>query len=253
MNRPPEILVDSGFPTDANGVLESIVIPSSVITCNVPRKVTFLGQTLNYIPSTAAALQEIDCPNINAISSDTYFVGYNNIVTASINSIASLNSLNSNSAGVFRACTGLTTVNMTSLLSIGGVGSSGTNAGHFYGCTGLVNINMPKLQTISSNSYAGNGTCGHFYGCTSLTTVTLPRIQTIGGGGGANKGHFSNCTALTSVQLGSEGHPVTGIGSFTFGNCTQAVLTITIYTTGGAALAGEPWGATNAIIEYEEA
>lgn len=68
-----------------------------------------------------------------------------------------------------------------------------------------------------------------------------------------NASSFSGCTALQTVNLGSAGHPVSTIGSNAFTGCTQGGLTITIYTTDGASLARQPWGATNATIVYEEA
>ena len=64
---------------------------------------------------------------------------------------------------------------------------------------------------------------------------------------------FKGYTALTNVVLGSVGHAVTSLDSTAFTNCTQSGLTITIYTTGGASLSGEKWGATNATIVYETA
>ena len=83
----------------------------------------------------------------------------------------------------------------------------------------------------------------------SLTEAHLPKLQTVTG----NAPVFNAITTLVDVALGSDGHPVTSLTSNTFSGCTQSGLTITVYTNGGAALSGEPWGATNADIEYEEA
>ena len=248
----PSILISDGWETDENGKLVEVVIPNTVETYQAPTKIKFFGETLNYLPSTAAALQEIDCPNLTAVASNSYFANYSNLTKASLDNITSLVNLPSGSnLGVFRGCTLLNTISMAKLTSIGT--DSSTSGGHFFGCTSLVNVNMPLLQTIGAVNYDGSATSGHFNGCTSLTTLILPSLSSIGGAGKAAIGNFAYCTSLTTVQLGSEGHPVTSIGNYTFGNCTQAGLTITIYTQGGAALSGEKWGATNATIVYKTA
>ena len=190
MNRPPSILVDTGFEVDQNGALTEIVTPTVVATLDPPKKVTFNGKLLNYIPSTAGVLEECSAPYATSIPDNA-----------------------------FKSYTKLASVNLPSLLS-------------------LVNT--------------GTTPSGAFYGCTALTTVVLPSLTTCNDSH-TSRATFGNCTSLESVQLGSEGHAVTSLGAYMFKNCTQSNLTITIYTSGGASLAGEPWGATNAVIEYEEA
>jgi len=110
---------------------------------------------------------------------------------------------------------------------------------------------LPAL-TIIERGTADNGTCGAFYNCTGLQSALLPSLTTCQDNT-TKHATFGNCTSLETVQLGSEGHAVTSIGSYMFKGCTQSGLTITVYTQGGASLSGEPWGATNATIEYEEA
>lgn len=239
MNRPPEILVNSGFVTDQNGILNEIVVPSSVSTINAPQKITFLGKVLNYIPSNAATLQEFDSPNA-LTATGNLFNRYTSLHTLKLNSLTGLSTTENNFC---YGCTNLTTLQLDNVVSIL---TSSDGSGTFRSCTSLVDVTLPKLQTVTTTSQSGV-----FYGCTSLKSLNLPSLSvcsTTWGGGLCN-----GCTSLTNVVLGSVGNPVTSLASFTFMNCTQAGLTITIYTTGGASLANEPWGATNAEIIYEEA
>jgi len=60
---------------------------------------------------------------------------------------------------------------------------------------------------------------------------------------------FGNCYALTNLTLGGKGHPMIAIEDGAFYNCNN-LTKLTIYTTGGQALAGAPWGATNTTITY---
>lgn len=324
MNRPPSILVDTGFEVDQNGALDEIVIPKVVATCNVPRKVTFEGQTLNWIPSNASTLQELSAPNVVTLNSsicsgftELTDVSFNNLETinaspfyncsklttvnmpkltsitdvstgnhlggvfnrclalTSIN-LPSLQSITTpyNTAGTFAGCTGLTQIILPSLTNIS---LSSSSTGTFYNCTSLVDLQLPSLTTILSSassqlftncsslqtlnlpelSSIANATSTASQGAivknnTSLQTLLLPKIKTIAAFANGF-GAFSACTGLTSIQLGSAGNPVVSIASNAFYQCTQSGLTITVYTQGGAALSGSPWGATNATIEYEEA
>lgn len=264
MNRPPEILLDSGFKVDQNGALEEIVVPAVVSTLNAPRKITFLGQTLNYIPSTTAALQEIEIVNAPALTTINQFKTYTNLQTVILDNTTSVSQSGqvSNNTGIFNGLTNLTTLVAPNLISIVelayGATSAGQYLGNFYG-TGLTSLYLPKLQTIqTSGSYYYGKQLGAFNTCASLHTVNLPNIQKLGSNVTDSRsaslcGTFGNCTALENVTLGSEGHPVTSIESLAFTGDTQSTLTITVYTADGAALSGEPWGATNATIEYEEA
>lgn len=231
MNRPPEILVNSGFVTDQNGVWTEMVIPSVVATLDPPKKIVFNGTALNYMPSTAAALKEFEAPNLESIVWGTSYSGnyyptftmggYTKVETVKLNGIVSMVSVSNFSNGAFQGCSLLSTFQANNLQTILDT-SNGNSYGAFYNCTSLVNINLRRLTSISTTNANGGGT-------------------------------FGNCTGLQSVTLGSEGYPVTALWAKTFNGCIQTGLTITIYTQGGAALSGEPWGATNATIEYEEA
>lgn len=233
MNKTPSILVDTGFEVDQNGVLTEITIPKVVTTLNEPGKVTFMGQTLNWIPSTQAALQELDCPYCTSFPSNL-INGYDNLTTVNLPSVTTLSVTTGNNYNI-AACARLININLNGLTSI--TCSSGNT---FSALSSLGSISLPSLTAITSSSAV-------FYKCGALTNVTMPKLQSSTGV------VFHTNTSMTNLQLGSDGHPVQSLdGGFLY-NCTQAGLTVTIYTNGGASLAGEPWGATNADIEYEEA
>ena len=306
MSELPTILVTNGWKTDRNRKLTSVVIPSTVKTLNAPTKVTFMGKTLNAVPSTTVALQEFSAPNMTSITTNAFY-GYTALESVSFQALKSIAKPN-NHYGAFYNCIKLTSVNMPNLETISisgdfdggafwgctalqsvsfpelvsittssGNGAASSKGGEFYKCSSLTIVNMPKLQSITTvgHGYGLFGDCTSLTnlelpslttitqpnntnssiirGCTALATINLPKIQTIAGGNRAAGGAFSNNTNIQSVTLGSPGNPVSSISSYTFGNDTQAGLTITVYTTGGASLSGSPWGATNATIVYETA
>ena len=93
----------------------------------------------------------------------------------------------------FNNCTGLTSVDLSSLTTING--GNVINNG-FYNCRNLTSVNLSSLTTIVGNyvlEYA-------FYNCTGLTSVDLSSLTTINGN--AIMSHcFQNCTSLTSIDL----------------------------------------------------
>lgn len=248
MNRPPEIFVDTGYVTDQNGALTEIVTPNVVATLNAPTKITFLGQTLSYVPSTAAALQEFEAPNMTTLAAKNLFTNYASLTTISMSELRSLtDTTTTNSEGMWKLCSALRTINMPKLQSI-----EQKEGGMWWGCTSIIALNFPELTTITVGRGNTYSYAYPFHSCTGITTITMPKLSNTATQV-ASGGVFYLCTGLTSVQLGSDGHPVASLSDRTFNGCTQSGLTITIYTQGGAALSGEPWGATNADIEYEEA
>jgi len=83
----------------------------------------------------------------------------------------------------FQDCTGLTSVDLSSLTTISGDYAM-NNA--FYDCTGLTSVDLSSLTTISG-SYVMRYT---FQGCTKLTTLSFPSL--ISTGFGSNKNQFNN-------------------------------------------------------------
>lgn len=127
-------------------------------------------------------------------------------------------------------------------------------------CKKLTSIFMPKVREIGD--YA-------FQYCENLTITSLPEtLEKIGDASFAvtkiaitqlpkkinviPNSCFVGCLYLTNLTLGGKGYPISSIDRMAFGSCDN-LINLTIYTSGGQALEGAPWGATNATITYLEA
>ena len=95
----------------------------------------------------------------------------------------------------FSGCTGLTSVDLSSLTTV-----SGSKAFYyaFYICPSLTSVDLSSLTTVSS----GNAFESAFSRCTSLTSVDLSSLTTVSGSRAFNYA-FYMCTSLTSVDLSS--------------------------------------------------
>ncbi|MBQ5900273.1 MAG: leucine-rich repeat domain-containing protein [Clostridia bacterium] len=113
----------------------------------------------------------------------------------------------------FYNCTGLTSVDLSSLTTV-----SGSNCFDyaFNGCTGLTSIDLSSLTTVSGSNcfdYAFND-------CTGLTSVDLSSLTTVSGSSCFSNA-FRKCTGLTNIDLSSL-TTVSGSSCFSnaFRNCT---------------------------------
>ena len=102
----------------------------------------------------------------------------------------------------------------------------------FTKCSNLVLTSLPDgITSIGEDA---------FYGCTSLAHVSLPEgLTSIGDSA------FYGCTSLTSITF--KGTP-NSIMSSAFKGCTNLTEIKVPWSEG--AVAGAPWGATNATITY---
>lgn len=100
----------------------------------------------------------------------------------------------------------------------------------FADCKALTGISLPKVNNIVSRA---------FYACTALASVYMPKVTRI------QSQVFYNCTSLTSITFQST---PTLIDSTAFSGCTN-LKTINVPFAEGT-VAGAPWGATNATINY---
>ena len=208
----------------------------------------------------------------------------------SLASITIPNSVTSIGSYTFKGCTGLTSIGTYAFYSCTGLKSitipnSVTNIGMyaFGNCTGLTNITIPNRITKIER--------GLFYGCSALTNVTIPNsVTSIGGdafdncirlksitipnsviGIGSDAFYnciglksiiiqdsvisigdrtFKGCTGLTSIEIPNS---VTQIGDNAFSSCYNLkTITIIRYLGNTTQISGQPWGATNAKVEYVE-
>ena len=111
-------------------------------------------------------------------------------------------------------------------------GYTSIRARAFKECLNLASISLPSGLTSIGNDV--------FNGCSNLALTSLPSSLTSIG-----VRAFEKCSSLTSITF--EGTPST-IDSSAFTNCTK-LTTINVPWAEGA-VAGAPWGATNATINY---
>ena len=137
--------------------------------------------------------------------------------------------------GVFRECSGLTSVTIPNSVT-----SIGQDA--FRGCTGLTSVTIPNSVT-----YIG-GTA--FYQCSGLTSVTI--------GNGIDKNlssleqniqsyAFAGCPELTDVYCYAEGVPSTKSGVFKDSYIEYATLHVPFVSV-DAYKAAEPWGGFKDVV-----
>lgn len=116
----------------------------------------------------------------------------------------------------FQGCTGLTTINLSSLTDVGSYGLYNT----FKQCNNVTTLNLDSLKTVGSYGfYYAFDYCNKlaelnfkslitlnvsafmysFRNCTSLTAVSFPMLTNVAGDSLNNA--FSNCTNLTEIHF----------------------------------------------------
>lgn len=114
----------------------------------------------------------------------------------------------------FHKCTGLTSVNLSSLINV-----SGDNALRhtFNGCTNLLNADLSSIVSITGFSALDNA----FFNCSQLTSLDLSSLRTVNSIGGLRY-MCGSCSNLTSVNLSSLNN-IDGISVLqgAFSDCTS--------------------------------
>lgn len=95
-------------------------------------------------------------------------------------------------ANKFIGCTGITSVDLGSVMVVKSHGLSDA----FSGCTGIATVNLGVLTTVET--YGMHST---FYGCTGITSVGLGLLQSVQNGGAQSM--FQGCSGIISVDLSS--------------------------------------------------
>ena len=226
-------------------------VPKTKFGINVD---TFLGDVdengVYQIPTEPFTL------DLSSIKSLPYYGLYYKFCRTSVSGTLTIgleDDLSSDSAmyNCFYNCTGLTSINLSSLTTV-----SGNNALQycFYNCTGLTSVNLSSLTTVSGKSALQS--C--FDGCAGLTSVDLSSLTTVSGG--ALQSCFYNCASLSTISfpaLTSVVNNSFGSASYNyiFNRCTalteihfRADMQATIEAMTGYA---NKWGATNATIYFD--
>ena len=151
------------------------------------------------------------------------FRGCTGLTSVNLSSLTTVSGSNAMS-NCFSDCTGLTSVDWSSLTTISGTSAM---AYCFDNCTGLTSVNLSSLTTVSSSSAINS--C--FHGCNGLTTISFPALTSIvdkSFGSASYNYIFGGCTALTEIHF-------------------RADMQATIEALSGYA---DKWGATNATIYF---
>ena len=184
-------------------------------------------------------IQSINLPNVTTLGTHALF-GMSDLVSVSLplcTTITGNNALRENtklenvdlpllkSTGEYAllGCTKLRTVSLPSLTSC--------STGLFFGCTLLESVSLPKLASMYNNT---------FYSCPAIRQIDLPSVKTIG------SGQITGCNSLEVINIGPS---ITSINATAFQGAPDG-LVINIPKAEGE-LANAPWGATNAVINYD--
>lgn len=109
--------------------------------------------------------------------------------------------------------------------------TSASGSLQFYGCTSLEEVILPKLVYIPASM---------FYGCTALTQLDLPSAMTISA---------TILNGASSMEVLNIGPGITSINTNAFGGTPDGMI-INLPVSEGE-ISGAPWGAPNAVINYE--
>lgn len=175
--------------------------------------------------TTIGGLAIMGCPDVVSVSLPlcTTFSGTGGMRECPNLANVDLPLLKSVSEYAFLGCTSLVSISLPSLTSCG--------TGLFFGCTSLVNAVLPKLASVGNNL---------LYGASAIRQIDLPSVKTIG------SGIISGSSTLEVINIGPS---ITSINALAFQNAPEG-LVINLPVSEGV-LANAPWGATNAVINYD--
>ena len=153
-------------------------------------------------------------------------------------------------AYAFRDCTGLTSVDLSSLTKV-----SGTYALQyaFRGCTKLTSVDLSSLTTVSGT----NALQYAFPSCTKLTSVNLSSLAKMSGSQVLNYA-FRDCTSLTSLSFPALTTSSFGSATNQFNNMLYGVRGCTVHfpasiqsTIGNWTSVQNGFGGTNTTVLFD--
>lgn len=205
------------------------VYPGDGYSQNTITQETFMNVT---------SLKEIELPD------STYELGKKAFYNSGITSFDITSHITSMGSDVFGNCADLTTVTINSP-------DLELDSGAFMNCTNLVNLTITAVKKIMTSAFYNTGiatatvpsTCtyintGAFGKCLNLTSITIDAAD-------INDHIVSSSSALETIELLS--HVSTMHGSAFEG--APSGMTINIHKSQDT-IAGSPWGATNATINW---
>jgi len=223
----------------------------SSVTVNVPSGIP--REVVNGVYQAPATSFTFSLPDnatdVGAYALSNAFYGCTGLTSVDLSSLTTVGTFGLNYA--FYGCTGLTDVDLSSLTIISG------GYGMYYafrGCTGLTEVDLSSLSTISSNIY---GMSYAFQGCTSLTDVDLSSLTTISSNYGMRYA-FGSCESLTTLSFPSL--TSTSFGSYTnqFNDMLSGVTGCTVHfpsnlqsVIGSWASVTAGFGGTNTTILFD--
>lgn len=186
-----------------------------------------------------AGVQSINLPNVTTLGTHA-LAGCPDLVSVSLPLCTTFPN-----SGAIRECPNLENVDLPLLKSTSEYAFLGPNklrsislpsltscsTGIFFGCSLLESVSLPKLQTMGNNT---------FYTCPAIRQIDLPSVKTIG------SGQVNGCRSLEVINIGPS---ITSINSQAFQGSPDG-LVINLPVAEGA-ISGAPWGAPNAIINYD--
>lgn len=150
----------------------------------------------------------------------------------------------------FISCTGLTSVDLSSLTTVSGYGALNYA---FQGCSSLTAASFPALTTVSGN----NAFYYAFFACSNLTSVDLSSLATVSGAGAFNYA-FRNCSRLTSLSFPALTTSSFGSNTDQFNYMLQGCSGVTVHfptavqsTIGSWSSVTNGFGGTNTTVLFD--
>lgn len=149
------------------------------------------------------SLTTADLSNLTTISGNYgcagLFIGCSSLVSADLGNLATVSSSTTPLDSMFKDCTNLTYVNLSSLTTLSSGANNSVAGNMFENCTSLPRIDFPSLKTITGGGSSGANTFLYaFRGCTNLEIANLSALESCAGGCSYM---FSGCTKLKKLDL----------------------------------------------------